>query len=292
VRIIVGFAPGGPTDRVARELAAKLQEAWSQPVVVENKPGAGGRIAFDLVAKAAADGHTLVVSGIQAATNPSLYPNQGFDTLRDFEPVSQLTSTSLVLAVNPKSPAQTIGEFVAWAKSRGEPLTYATSGVGSSPHFAGALFEQLTQLPTTHIPFSGAAGAQSALLSGHVDFAFVSPLSATSLLQDGKLRALAVTGRQRSAALPNTPTMIESGFHQFEVNSWQAILAPAGTPPTILQTIHREIARAFAHAQVRQRLLAVEAEPVATSPAEFRTFLKAEIEKWALVAKLVRMKAE
>ena len=292
VRIIVGFAPGGPTDRVSRELAAKLQKMWSQTVIVDNKPGAGGRIAFEMVAKAPADGYTLIVSGVQAATSLSVYRNPGFDTLRDFEPVSQLTSSSLVLAVNPQLPVQTLAEFIAWASARSVPLLYATSGVGSSPHFAGALFEQQTHLPATDVPYSGAAGAQTALLSGQVDFAFVSPISATTLLQDGKLRALAVTGRTRSRVLPSTPTMIESGFPKFEVNSWQAMLAPAGTPSPILKKIHQGIVKAFEHADVAARLRTVETDPVATSPADFRLYLTSEIEKWALVAKRAKMSVE
>jgi tripartite-type tricarboxylate transporter receptor subunit TctC len=284
IRIIVGFAPGGPTDRVAREVAAKLQEAWGQTVIVENKPGAGGRIAFELVLNATPDGHTLLVSGVQAATNIVVYRDPGFNTLRDFAPVSQLTSTTLVLAINPKLPVRSVRELLAWSKSKGSPTTYATSGVGSSPHFASAWFEQIAQTEMTHVPFSGASGAQTAVISGVVDIAFVSPLSATTLLQDGKLRALAVTSPTRQATFPTIPTMMEAGVTGFEVSSWQGMLAPAGTPERVIEKLHRELSKALLDADVKTRLNAVAAEPVASSPAEFRKYIESEIAKWRTVA--------
>jgi tripartite-type tricarboxylate transporter receptor subunit TctC len=292
IRIVVGFSPGGPTDRVARELAAKLQLSWKQSVVVENKPGAGGRIAFETVANAAPDGYTLLVSGVQAATNMVAYKNPGFDTLRDFEPISQLTSTTLILAVNPQMDVRTVSELIEWAKVKGAPLTYSTSGVASSPHFAGELFSQLTGLATTHIPYSGAAGAQTALLSEHVDIAFVSPLSAMALVREGKLRGLAVTGTTRVASLPDLPTMQEAGVKGFEVNSWQALLAPARTPPQIVAAIYAGVAEAWKAPEVRARLNDVAAEPVASSPDAFRKYLKREIETWARVAHQARMIVE
>lgn len=292
VRIVVGFAPGGPTDRVTRELAAKLQEAWPHPVIVDNKPGAGGRIAFEIVSKAAPDGHTLVVSGVQAATLMVAYKNPGFDTLRDFEPLSQLTSSLLVLAVNPATGVRSVTELIERAKVSGKSLTFSTSGVASSPHFAAELLSQVADISVTHVPYSGAAGAQNALVSGHVDFAFVSPLSSLALLRDGKLRALAVTGTSRARVLPDVPTMIELGHADFEVNSWQAILAPAGTPSATLAKLHRGIATAFSHEDVRARLRSVEADPVATSPQQFRAYLSREIEKWGRVARRAKILVE
>ena len=284
IRIIVGFTAGGPTDRVAREVAAKLQEAWGQPVSIDNKPGAGSRIAFEALSRSEPDGHTLLVSGIQTATNQVLYKKLGYDVLRDFAPVTQLTSTVLVLVVNPALPPRDLSTLVAWAKSRAQPLSYATSGVASAPHFAGALFEQTAHVATTHIPFSGAAQAQTAVVGGQVESAFVSPLSAMTLIQDGKLRALAVTGDRRFAVIPNVPTMAEAGMPAFEVSSWQGMVAPGGTPAPVLQKLHQEIARVLALPDVRARLHAVAAEPVGSSPAEFRRYIESEIRKWQRVA--------
>ena len=284
IRIIVGFTAGGPTDRVAREVAAKLQEAWGQPVSIDNKPGAGSRIAFEALSRSEPDGHTLLVSGIQTATNQVLYKKLGYDVLRDFAPVTQLTSTVLVLVVNPALPPRDLSTLVAWAKSRAQPLSYATSGVASAPHFAGALFEQTAHVATTHIPFSGAAQAQTAVVGGQVESAFVSPLSAMTLIQDGKLRALAVTGDRRFAVIPNVPTMAEAGMPAFEVSSWQGMIAPGGTPAPVLQKLHQEIARILALPDVRARLQAVAAEPVGSSPAEFRRYIESEIRKWQRVA--------
>ena len=284
IRIIVGFTAGGPTDRVAREVAAKLQEAWGQPVSIDNKPGAGSRIAFEALSRSEPDGHTLLVSGIQTATNQVLYKKLGYDVLRDFAPVTQLTSTVLVLVVNPALPPRDLSTLVAWAKSRAQPLSYATSGVASAPHFAGALFEQTAHVATTHIPFSGAAQAQTAVVGGQVESAFVSPLSAMTLIQDGKLRALAVTGDRRFAVIPNVPTMAEAGMPAFEISSWQGMIAPGGTPAPVLQKLHQEIARILALPDVRARLQAVAAEPVGSSPAEFRRYIESEIRKWQRVA--------
>ena len=284
IRIIVGFTPGGPTDRVAREVAVKLQESWGQPVTVENKPGAGSRIAFELLSRRDPDGHTLLVSGIQTATNQVLYKKLGYDVLRDFEPVTQLTSSVLILVVNPSLPPRNLNALVTWAKSRAQPLSYATSGVASAPHFAGALFEQTAQIATTHIPFSGAAPAQTAVVAGQVESAFVSPMSALTLIQDGKLRALAVTGNRRFGMIPDVPTMAEAGMPAFEVSSWQGMVAPGGTPAPVLQKLHREIARILALPDVRARLQAVAAEPVGSSPAEFRRYIESEIRKWQRVA--------
>ncbi len=284
IRIIVGFTPGGPTDRVAREVAVKLQEAWGQSVTVENKPGAGSRIAFELLSRSDPDGHTLLVSGIQTATNQVLYKKLGYDVLRDFEPVTQLTASVLILVVNPSLPARNLSTLVTWAKLRAQPLSYATSGVASAPHFAGALFEQTAQITTTHIPFSGAAPAQTAVVAGQVESAFVSPMSALTLIQDGKLRALAVTGNRRFGMMPDVPTMAEAGTPAFEVSSWQGMVAPGGTPAPVLQKLHQEIARILALPDVRARLQAVAAEPVGSSPAEFRRYIESEIRKWQRVA--------
>jgi len=193
IRIVVGFAPGGPTDQVAREIGHRLQQAWGQPVIVENKPGASSRIAFEHVARAEPDGYTLLLGAVQTATNMAVYRNLSYDTLRDFAPVTQLTSAVLALTVSPSLKAGSVADLVALAKARPGELTYATFGVASSAHFAGTLFEQRAGIRLTHVPYNGAAPAQTAIAGGQVDLGFMSALSAMPLMQSGKLRALAVT---------------------------------------------------------------------------------------------------
>jgi tripartite-type tricarboxylate transporter receptor subunit TctC len=285
IRIVVGFTPGGPTDRIAREIAQHLHDAWGQPVIVENKPGAGSRIAFEHVARAAPDGYTLLLGAVQTATNMAVYRNLSYDTLRDFAPVTQLTSAVLALTVSPALNAGSVADLVAQARARPGELTYATFGVASSAHFAAALFEQRAGIRLTHVPYNGAAPAQTAIAGGQVDMGFMSALSAMPLMQSGRLRALAVTSEKRLAQLPGVPTMTEAGFPNFEVSSWQGLLAPSGTPPAIVAKLHREVARILALPDVRERFAAVAAEPVASTPAQFRAHIEAEIARWSEVAR-------
>jgi len=285
IRIVVGFAPGGPTDQVAREIGHRLQQAWGQPVIVENKPGASSRIAFEHVARAEPDGYTLLLGAVQTATNMAVFRRLGYDTLRDFAPVTQLTSAVLALTVSPSLTARSVTDLVALAKARPGELSYATFGVASSAHFASALFEQRAGIRLTHVPYNGAAPAQTAIAGGQVDMGFMSALSAMPLMQSGKLRALAVTSDRRLAQLPDVPTMAEAGFPSFEVSSWQGLLAPAGTPPAIVSKLQREIARILALPEVRERFAAVAAEPVASTPAQFRAHIESEIARWSAVAR-------
>jgi tripartite-type tricarboxylate transporter receptor subunit TctC len=284
IRIVVGFAPGGPTDLLAREMARKLQEAWGQPVVVDNRPGASSRLAFEQVARAEPDGYTLLVGSVQTATNMSVYRHLGYDTLRDFAPVTQLTATVLVLATSPALDVRSVQDLVALAKSRPGTLTYASFGVASSAHFAVAMLEQRAGIRMTHVPYNGAAPAQLAIAGGQVDAGFMSALSAMPMLRSGKLKALAVTAERRLPQLPDVPTMAEAGFAGFDVSSWQGLLAPARTPPVIVDKLHRELVRILALPDVRERLLALAAEPVGSSPAEFRVYIRSEIDRWAIVA--------
>ena len=285
IRIVVGFAPGGPTDQVAREIGHRLQQAWGQPVIVENKPGASSRIAFEHVARAEPDGYTLLLGAVQTATNMAVFRRLGYDTLRDFAPVTQLTSAVLALTVSPSLAARSVADLVALAKARPGELSYATFGVASSAHFASALFEQRAGIRLTHVPYNGAAPAQTAIAGGQVDMGFMSALSAMPLMQSGRLRALAVTSDRRLAQLPDVPTMAEAGFPSFEVSSWQGLLAPAGTPPAIVSKLQREIARILALPEVRERFAAVAAEPVASTPAQFRAHIESEIARWSAVAR-------
>jgi tripartite-type tricarboxylate transporter receptor subunit TctC len=285
IRIVVGFTPGGPTDRVAREIGVKLQESWGQPVIVENKPGAGSRIAFEHVARAEPDGYTLLLGAVQTATNMAVYRSLKYDTLRDFAPITQVTSAVLALTVTPSLEARSVADLVALAKAKPGELTYATFGVASSAHFASALLEQQAGIRLIHVPYNGAAPAQTAIASGEVTLGFMSALSAMPLMQSGKLRTLAVTSERRLAQIPDVPTMAEAGFPAFEVSSWQGLLAPAGTPPAIVTKLHLEIARILALPDVRERFTAAAAEPVASTPAQFRAHIAAEIARWSAVAK-------
>ncbi len=295
IRIVVGFAPGGPTDLLARELAARLHESWGQPVIVENKPGAGSRIAFEHVARAEPDGYTLLLGAVQTATNMAVYKRLSYDTLRDFAPVTQLSSAVLALAVSPSLKARSVAELVDLARARPGELSYATFGVASSAHFAGALFEQQAGIRITHVPYNGAAPAQTAIAGGQVDFGFMSALSAMPLLQSGKLRPIAVTAEKRLAQLPDVPTMAEAGGKDlagFDVTTWFGVFAPAGTPPPVVARLNEELRKALLTTEMRERLAKMGAEPAPTSPAEFAAFIRTELAKYEKVVKFSGAKVD
>ena len=285
IRIVVGYTPGGATDIVARILAAKLQDAFGQSVIVENKPGAGSNIGSEYVAKSAPDGYTLLVGSIANASNMVAYKNLGYDTLRDLVPVSQLMSAPSVLAVHPSFPAKNLQELIALAKREPGKYAFASSGSGGSPHLAGELFKLRAGIDLIHVPYKGAAPAMSDLLGGQVHMAFQTALSAVPHLQSGQLRAVAVAANRRLTQLPNVPTMAEAGLADVEVSSWNGLFAPARTPPEIIARLHAETVKALASPDVREKLLAQGAEPVGSSPEEFRAYIRAEIEKWGKVVR-------
>jgi tripartite-type tricarboxylate transporter receptor subunit TctC len=285
IRLIVGYTPGGATDIVARILAAKLQEALGQPVIVENKPGAGSNIGSEYVAKSAPDGYTLLIGSIANASNMVAYKNLGYDTLRDLIPVSQLMSAPSVLAVHPSFPAKNLQELIALAKREPGKYAFASSGSGGSPHLAGELLKLRAGIDLIHVPYKGAAPALSDLLGGQVHMAFQTALSAVPHLQSGQLRGIAVAANKRLAQLPTVPTMAEAGLAGVEVSSWNGLFAPAKTPPEIIARLHAETVKALAAPDVREKLLAQGAEPVGSSPEEFRAYIGAEIEKWGKVVR-------
>lgn len=285
IRLIVGYTPGGATDIVARLLATKLQEALGQTVIVENKPGAGSNIASELVAKSAPDGYTLLVGSIANATNMVVYKNLGYDTLRDFAPVTQLMSAPSVLAVHPSFPAKNLQELIALAKRDPGKYAFASSGSGGSPHLAGEMLKLRAGIDLIHVPYKGAAPALSDLLGGQVQMAFQTALSAVPHLQSGQLRAVAVAANKRLAQLPNVPTMAEAGLPDFEVSSWNGLFAPAKTPPEIVARLHAEAVKALATPDLREKLNAQGAEAVGSTPEEFRAYIRAEIEKWGKVVR-------
>jgi len=285
VKLIVPFPPGGATDIVGRLVAQKLQEALGQPVVVENKAGAGSNIGSDMVAKAAPDGYTLLLGTIANATNMSIYKNMPYDTLRDFAPVTQTMSAPSVLVVTPSLPVSNLKELIALAKAQPGKLSFASSGAGGSPHLAGELLKLRAGIDIIHVPYKGAAPALVDVVSGVVSMGFKTALSAIPHMQSGKLKPIAVAANKRLAQIPNVPTMAEAGLADFEVSSWNGILAPAKTPPEIVAKLNRELVRILATQDVKDRFAAQAAEPIGSTPEQFRAYIKSEIDRWGQVVK-------
>ncbi len=285
IRMVVGFPPGGPADTVARLLGLKFTDAWGKPVVVDNAAGAAGNIASDRVAKATPDGYTLgLLTEAQIAINPGLYKLE-FDTVNNFAPVSQVTMSAYALVVHNAVPAKSVKELVALAKVQPGGLTFASAGSGSTPHVVAELFKTVADLDIRHIPYKGVAPAIPDLLGGRVTMMFSPMQVALPLVRDGKLRALAVTSLRRSSAAPELPTIAESGYTGFAVTGWIGLLAPAGTPATILHKLHLETSKALALPDLRAKLADLGMEGIGNSPDEFAAAIKSEIPKWAKVIK-------
>ena len=272
IKIVVGFSAGGPTDLAARLIAAKLQAAWGQPVLVENRPGAGSNLASEVVARAAPDGYTLLMAAAPLAINGHLYKNLKYDVLRSYEPISQVMSAPCILAVRPSS-AKTVAELVAMAKKDPGKLSFSSSGAGGSQHLTGELFQQKADIRLIHIPYKGAAPALTDLIGGQVSMGFMTSLSAVPYFKEGRLRALAVASAQRLPQLPDVPTMAEAGYPGVEVDSWSGLLAPAKTPSDIVDKLQREVAKALAAPDVNKTLQSQGAVVMGSTPAEFRSFL-------------------
>ena len=291
VRIVVGFAAGGPTDVIGRLLSQKLTEKWGQPVVVEPRTGAGGNIAAEFVARSPADGYTLLVPAFAHAVNPSLYPNLPFDTEKDFVPVALLTTSANLLAVHPSVPARNLRELIALAKARPGQLTYGSAGVASASHLAGELLNSMAGIKITHIPYKGAAPASVDLVGGHISAAFPSISLAAEHAKAGRLRLLGIASLKRADSLPDVPTISEAGVPGFEVLSWYGLLAPAGTPAEIIARLNQDVTRGLNEADSTERIRAIGAEPMKSTPADFGTFLKKEIAKWAKVIRTANVRA-
>jgi tripartite-type tricarboxylate transporter receptor subunit TctC len=290
VRIVTGFAAGGPTDLIARVLADKLSPVWRQPVVVENRVGAGGNIAAENVARATGDAHALLLATSAHVQTPPLIPRMPYDPLNDFTPLMKLAYYPLVLCVHPSVPARTLEEFIAYAKSRpaGE-ITMGSSGVGNTPHLTAALFGLEAGIEFTHVQYSGTATAQTALLSGEVRAMFQNPVLATQPVQAGLLRALATTGLTRWRALPDVPTVAERGYRGFEAGSWFGMLAPAGVPADRAGKLYTDIRAAVMLPDVRARLTASGFDLMDVGPDEFRAGMQEELAKWERVVRDARI---
>jgi len=293
IRIVSPFAAGGSTDTLARLIGPKLTESWGQPVVVDNRPGAGGTIAAEIVAKAPPDGHTLLLTSVSAhAINPALRARLPYDPMKDFAPVTQLASGNNVLVVHPSLPVKTVKELIVLARARPGQLTFASGGVGTPAHLAGELFKSIAKVDLVHVPYKGGAPAAIALMSGEASLTFGSILSVLPQVKARRLKALAVTRASRSSALPDLPTVAEAGVPGFELNSWYGIVAPGGTPREIVSKLNGAIVRAIKSGEVRERLESEGIEPAGTSSEEFARYIEAEIRKWSEVVRRAGIKAE
>jgi tripartite-type tricarboxylate transporter receptor subunit TctC len=286
VRLVVPFPAGGTTDILARAVAQKLSEAWGQQVIVDNRPGAGGNIGSDLVAKSKPDGYTLLMGTVGThAINPSLYKNMPYDHVKDFVPVILVAGVPNVLVVNPSLPVHSVPELIAYAKANPGKLNFASSGNGTSIHLSGELFKAMTGVEMTHVPYKGSAPALTDLIGGQVQLMFDNLPSSLPFIKAGKLRALAVTSGARAAALPDRPTLAESGLPGFEASSWFGVLAPTGTPRDIVAKLNGAIAGWLASPEAKEKLLAQGAIAAGGTPEDFARHIGAETSKWAKVVK-------
>jgi tripartite-type tricarboxylate transporter receptor subunit TctC len=290
VRLIVPFAAAGPADIQARLIGPKLTEAWGQPVVVENRAGGNTIIATELTARTDPDGHTVLVVSAGFAINVSLYAKLPYDSLRDFAPVTQLTSGPAIVVVHPSLPVRSVKELIQLARSRPGQLTYASAGLPSQ--LAVELFKVMTGTDLVHVPYKGAAPAMIDLIAGHVQVSFPTIIGAFSHVQAGRLRALATTGAKRAPAAPDLPTMMEAGVPGYEAANWFGTVVPAKTSTAIVSKLSQEIARVLRLPDVRERLLLQGMEPTSSTPEEFSAYIRSEMTKWARVVKASGAKAE
>lgn len=291
VRLIVPFAAGGPGDIQARLIGAKLTEMWGQQVVIENRGGANGIIAFELGARADPDGHTVSLMSAGFTINASLYPKLPYDTVRDFAPVTQISSGPAIVVVHPSLPARSVKELVALARARPGQIIYMSAGVGSPSHLAVELFKTMTKTDLIHVAYKGIAPGITDLIAGQVQVSFPTILAGLTHSKTGRLRALATTGATRAPAAPDLPTMAESGIPGYAAANWFGIVVPAKTPRPVVAKLNQDIARALAVPEVKERMLSYGMEPVTNSPEAFAAYVQSEISKWARVIKASGAKA-
>ena len=283
VRMIVPYTAGGGADIVGRLLAQRLGDGWGQTVVGDNRPGASGNIGTEIVARAPADGYTLLLVGPNHTVNSSLYSKLPFDPIKDFAPVSLVTSAPYVLLVNPAVGVNSVKDLIALAKARPGKVLYASAGNGTAGHLGMELIKTMAGIDMVHIPYKGSPPALTDLLAGQVSAAFDNVLSAAPHVKAGKLRAIAVSTLRRSSALPEVPTVAESGLPGFEVAVWQGVLAPAGTPKPLVDKLYANIVRALDRPDMKERMAANGTEIIGSTPAEFASFIKSDLVKWAKV---------
>lgn len=283
VRVVVPFAPGGPTDIFARLIVQKLSEQLGKQFYIENVGGASGGIGTVQVAKALPDGYTILFNVNSFAINPIFFEKVAYDPFRDFEPVMLAARNDVVFAIHPSVPAKTVAEFVAFARSQGSRFTFSSGGAGSVTHLVGAQFGRSVGLDVVHVPYSGAGPAVAAAVAGHVPAVFSSTPPVVPHILDGRLRALAVTGKARAPSLPDVPTMAEAGFAETKGDQWVGVFAPAKTPNDIIMVLHRELAKALASPDIKERFATIGFVPVGSSPEEFAALIKSDTENWGKV---------
>ena len=293
ITLVVPYAAGGGNDVIARIIAERMSANLSQPIVVENRGGAGGTIATRQVAKAAPDGQSLLIATSSLAINPSLYPNVGYDPEKDFAPIGLIASSSNVVLVHPSAPVHSISELIALAKQQDGKLTFASTGTGSSVHLAAELFAGMAGVKLTHVPYKGSGPALNDLLGGHVNMMFATMARAAGLVRDaGKVRALAVTGATRSALFPDLPTVAESGLPGYEAVLHYGIVAPAGTPVPVVDKLNAALNTALGDGEVKKRLATEGAEPLPSSPAQYSADIASEQAKWSAIIRKAGVKGE
>ena len=292
VRIVVPSPPAGGTDIIARVLAQHFSTSLGQQFFVENRPGAGNMIGIESVARAAPDGYTLLFVPSTLALNSVMYKKVSYDPVRDFAPITLAAVAPNVLVVNPKVPAHSIAELVALAKQKPGQLTYGTPGIGTSPHMSMELFKSLAGIDLQHVPYRGTAPAMTDVISGQIAAMFSNALTAKPQIEAGAIRALGVSTRKRSEAMPNLPPIAEAGVPNYEATQWYGLVAPAGTPAEIVARLHAEVTQALRTQDMQDKLAGDGAEPVGTTPAEFAAHIKSELEKWAGVARAAKIEPQ
>ncbi len=292
VRVIVPWPPGGSSDTLARILGQRLSGAWSQQVVIDNRPGAGTTIGNEAVAKASPDGYTLMVTATALVASSALYPNLSYKVERDFVPISLAATAPSVLITHPSLPVKSVSELVALARANPRQINYASGGSGSSDHIAAELFKTLTRADMTHVPYKGATPALTDMVAGHTQVMFSIAITAMPHVRSGKLRALGITSAKRSGLLPGLPTLAEAGVPGYAFETWLGVLGPAGVAPAIVNKVNGELTKILAQSDVRERLNSMGAEPVASTPAEFATRIQSDLTTIGKVVKSSGMKVD
>ena len=292
IRIIVPLAAGGPTDVLARTISQRITESWGQPVVIDNRPGANTNIGTAAVAKSAPDGYTLLMTVNNLTINPSVYQNLGLDPLKEFAPISLFATSPLILVVHPSVTARSVKELIVLAKAHPRDMLFGSPGTGSAPHLAGELFNTLAGVKLMHIPYKGITNAVTDLMSGQLALMFPGSPIALPQARAGRLRALATTGAKRTAAAPELPTIAEAALPNYEISLWYGLLAPANTPPLVIERLHAEVMRIIALPAISEQWAALGAEPVSTNPEQFAAFLKQDIVKWQKVTREAGVRME
>lgn len=292
IRMVLPFPPGGVTDLLARALADKLGPRLGQPVIVDNKPGAGTVLASDLVAKAPADGYTLLMAASSLGTAPLIYDKVGYDAIKSFTPVTQVASVVHVLVVNPKLPVKSVKDLVEYARANPGKLNYSSTGTGTSTHLEGELFKSMANVYMVHIPYKGSGPALTDLVGGQVNVMFDALGSSGPFIKSDKLRALAVTTAKRSESIPELPTVAESGVPGYEAMPWLGLVAPAGTPPAVVERVHQEVAKILQEPDIKERFKGWGLDIIGNTPAEFASFIRRDVDQWARVIKKANIKAD